>query len=66
MDISVNEARDLSEAWFLCLCKTLAEGHEYRIERGSYAGQLRKELDFVVVKIEYPGTVLYEVDKSVI
>lgn len=56
MDISVIEARDLSEAWFLCLCKTLAEGYEYRIERGSYAGQNRKELDFVVVKIEYPGT----------
>jgi len=55
MKISVIEARDLSEAWFLCLRKTLAEGHEYKIERGSYAGQRRKELDFVVVQVKKPG-----------
>ncbi|MFC2001553.1 thymidylate synthase [Chloroflexota bacterium] len=56
MEISVIEARDLSEAWFLCLRKTLTEGYEYKIERGSYAGQRRKELDFIVVKTRYPGT----------
>jgi thymidylate synthase len=56
MEISVIEARDLSEAWFLCLRKTLACGREYRIERGSYAGQQRKELDLAVVKITNPGT----------
>jgi thymidylate synthase len=56
MNISLIEARDLSEAWFLCLRKTLAEGHEYRIERGSYAGERRKELDFVVIQIKCPGT----------
>ncbi len=56
MEISVIEARDLSEAWFLCLCKTLQEGHDYKIDRGSYAGQQRRELDFVVVQINYPGT----------
>lgn len=56
MDISVIEARDLSEAWFLCLCKAVAEGYEYKIDRGSYAGQRRKELDLVVVQISYPGT----------
>jgi len=56
MKISVIEARDLSEAWFLCLGKTLTEGHEYKIERGSYVGQRRKELDFVVVQVRHPGT----------
>lgn len=56
MKISVIEARDLSEAWFLCLRKTLNEGYVYKIERGSYAGQNRKELDFVVVQISNPGT----------
>ena len=56
MEISVIEARDLSEAWFLCLRKTLACGYKYRIERGSYAGQHRKELDLAVVKISNPGT----------
>jgi thymidylate synthase len=56
MKISVIEARDLSEAWFLCLQKTLAEGYEYKIDRGSYAGQRRKELDLAVVQVSYPGT----------
>jgi thymidylate synthase len=54
--ISLIEARDLSEAWFLCLRKTLTEGYEYKIERGSYAGQQRRELDFVVVRVKNPGT----------
>ncbi len=56
MEISVIEARDLSEAWFLCLRKTLAEGYEYKIERGSFAGQHRKELDLVVLRVRNPGT----------
>ena len=56
MEISVITARDLSEAWFLSLRKTLTEGYEYKIERGSYAGQHRRELDLAVVKITHPGT----------
>jgi thymidylate synthase len=56
MKISIIEARDLSEAWFLCLCRTLQEGCEYKIERGSYAGQRRKELDLAVINVAYPGT----------
>jgi thymidylate synthase len=56
VNISVIKARDLSEAWFLCLCKALEEGREYTIDRGSYAGQRRKELDLAVVQIQYPGT----------
>jgi thymidylate synthase len=56
MDIAFIEARDLSEAWFRCVCKTLTDGYEYKIERGSYAGQKRKELDFAVIQVRYPGT----------
>ncbi len=56
MRISILEARDLSEAWFLCLRRTLSEGYEYKIERGSYAGQRRKELDFVVINIKNPAS----------
>lgn len=56
MDMAFIEARDLSEAWFQCVCKTLTDGYEYEIERGSYAGQKRKELDFAVIQIRYPGT----------
>ena len=56
MKISLIEARDLSEAWFLCLRKIIAEGHDYKIERGSYAGERRKELDLAVIQIKCPGT----------
>ena len=56
MEISVIEARDLPEAWFLCVHEVLTKGVEYRIERGSYAGQHRKELSYVVVRIKNPGT----------
>jgi len=56
VEVSVVEARDLSEAWFVCLRETLTKGYQYRIERGSYAGQLRQELDFAVVHITNPGT----------
>lgn len=56
MKISVIEARDLSEAWFLCLDRTLSTGYDYRIERGSYEGQRRKQLDLVVAQIKYPGS----------
>jgi len=56
MNISLIKARDLPEAWFLCLRQTLTEGYEYKIDRGSYAGQRRKELDFIVVQVRNPGT----------
>ena len=56
MKISVIEARDLSEAWFRCVGETLTNGREYKIERGSYAGQRRKELDFVIIQVRNPGT----------
>jgi thymidylate synthase len=55
VNISIIEARDLPEAWFLCLRKTLTEGYEYKIDRGSYAGQRRKELDFVILQVRNPG-----------
>ena len=55
MKITTIEARDLSEAWFQCLRYVLDDGYEYFIEKGSYAGQKRKELDFAQVKITNPG-----------
>jgi thymidylate synthase len=56
MKTTLVDARDLSEAWFFCLRQVLTEGHEYKIERGSYAGQYRKELDMAVVQVKNPGT----------
>jgi thymidylate synthase len=54
MQITFVEARDLPEAWFLCLRKTLAQGREYTIERGSNVGHRRKELDFIVLQVRHP------------
>jgi thymidylate synthase len=50
------ESRDLSEAWFLALQKCMTTGYEYTIDRGSYAGQRRKEVGLIVIKIKNPGT----------
>ena len=54
MQITFVEARDLPEAWFLCLRKTLTQGREYTIERGSNVGHRRKELDFIVLQVRHP------------
>jgi len=55
MQISMIEARDLQEAWFLCLQSVLTEGYEYQVDRGSFEGQRRKELDLAVIQIRQPG-----------
>ncbi len=49
------EAFDLDDAWFQCLVKILEEGHVYKIDRGSYAGQRRLEFDFVTVEVRKPS-----------
>ena len=49
-------ARDLSEAWFLCIKELFEHGYEYRIDKSS-AGQIRRlEFDFITVNIKFPGT----------
>ena len=55
MQVSVVDARDLPEAWFLCLRRVLTQGREYIIERGSNVGQRRKEIDFIVLQVRHPG-----------
>jgi len=56
MNQTTVEVKTLPEAWFVCCKRCLAEGYEYTIDRGSYAGQKRKEFDSIVVKVEYPGS----------
>jgi thymidylate synthase len=56
LNITLIKARDLTEAWFLSLRKVLTEGRQYKIERGSYAGQQRRELDYIVVHVEHPDS----------
>ena len=49
------EAFDLDDAWFKCLSEILENGHVYKIDRGSYAGQRRLEFDFVSVHVGNPA-----------
>jgi len=56
MKITQIEAKTLPEAWFLCIKELFEESYLYTIDRGSYAGQRRKEFDFVTVRVEYPSS----------
>lgn len=49
------EARDLPEAWFLCLNELIDKGRIYTIDEGSYAGQQRLEFEYVTVRVKYPS-----------
>lgn len=50
------EARDIPEAWFLCVDKVLSEGRTWTVQHGSYEGEERCELDYITLRIKYPGT----------
>ncbi len=56
MRLSAIEAKTLPEAWFLCLKEVMEHGYEYKIDTGSFEGQKRKELDFITLKVEFPGS----------
>ena len=49
------EAFDLNDAWFLTLKEIMAGGYTYVVERGSYEGTRRKQLDFAVVHVAHPN-----------
>lgn len=48
--------RTIEAAWRMTLWHCARHGHRYRVEKGSYEGQLRKQLDHLCVIIEEPGT----------
>jgi len=56
MELTVIEARDLSEAWFQCVRRVLVDGHRYIIDKGSFEGQERVEFDMVAVHVRYPSS----------
>ena len=56
MEITVINATDLNDAWFQALYAVVGKGYEYTIERGSYLGSKRRELDLAVIQIAHPGT----------
>ena len=54
MEITFIEARDIPDAWFQCIYNIMEKGREYKIDRGSYEGQTRREFEFAVVRITHP------------
>lgn len=53
----VNETikeRTINDAWRMLILYANAYGRNYRIKRGSYEGQIRKQLDIVKIHIEQP------------
>lgn len=49
-------ARDLNNAWRDTLWCCVRNGYDYKIEKGSYEGQIRRQLDYLVICIEEPWT----------
>jgi thymidylate synthase len=47
-------ANDLPDSWFQLLYSILDNGREFKIDKGSYAGQKRLEFDYVTVHIKQP------------
>ena len=52
--VTVVEAFDLPDAWYRCLKKCFEEGYEYTVQRGSFVGHKRKELDNTVIVVRKP------------
>lgn len=53
--VFVNE-RTIEDAWRMAMWQTARYGYSYKVEKGSYEGQIRKQLDQLTVYIEKPGT----------
>lgn len=49
------QARDLADAWFQTVDAVLKHGRKWTVQRGSYVGQKRWELDYVTIHITHPG-----------
>lgn len=44
----------LSDSWFQLIYNILEHGRDFKIDQGSFAGSIRKELDFAVIHIKRP------------
>lgn len=47
--------RNIEQAWRMTMWACARYGYSYKVQVGSYRGQLRKQLDHLVVIIEEPG-----------
>jgi thymidylate synthase len=56
MRLTFIEATTLDDAWFKCLFDLFeGEHHSYVIDKGSFAGDTRREFDWMTVRITLPG-----------
>jgi len=56
MNLVQIEARDLPEAWYLCIRECMDRGHVYTVKRGSFPRQQRREFDSITLSVKYPGS----------
>ena len=54
VNVEVLSSRDIGDAWFAAYHACLEHGRAYTIERGSFKGQQRKQLDALALHIEHP------------
>jgi thymidylate synthase len=48
------DATTLPDAWYQCIYKCIEKGRDFKIDRGSYAGQKRLEFDYITIQIKHP------------
>ena len=48
--------KTIEEAWRLALWCCVRNGYDYVVEKGSYEGQIRRQLPYVVIRVEEPWT----------
>ena len=53
-NIVVIEGTNLPDVWYQALYKAVEIGRDFTIDRGSFKGQKRKELDFIVLRSRCP------------
>lgn len=49
-------ARTIEQAWCDAMWCCIRNGYDYRITHGSYVGQIRRQLDHIVIRITEPWT----------
>ncbi len=50
------EGRTIEDVWRDAMWCCVRNGYAYRVEAGSYAGQMRKQLDYAVLRVREPYT----------
>ena len=53
---NIIESRTIEEAWRDTMWCCVRNGHDYQVKQGSYKGQLRRQLEYLVIKIHEPWT----------